>query len=71
MQETKLHRVDSTSHLLFYPTNLILGRGMKMNLFALKIGWVAIDVFIILAITIPVEWVIGLIDKKFENREVK
>jgi len=41
-----------------------------MDTFALKIGWVAIDVFIILAITVPVEWVIGQIDKKFE-REAK
>ena len=42
-----------------------------MNIFALKIGWLVIDIFVIMAITVPVEWVIGLIDKKLENREVK
>jgi len=42
-----------------------------MDTFALKIGWLVIDVFIIMAVTIPVEWVIERIDKKFENREVK
>jgi len=38
-----------------------------MDIFALKIGWVLIDTFVILAVTIPVEWVIGQIDKKFEK----
>ena len=42
-----------------------------MDTFALKIGWVAIDVFIILAVTVPVECLIGWIDDKFEHREAK
>jgi len=42
-----------------------------MDIFALKIGWVVIDVFVIMAVTIPVEWVIEKIDKKFESREAK
>ena len=42
-----------------------------MDIFALKIGWVAIDVFVIMAITIPVECLIEKIDRKFENREDK
>jgi len=42
-----------------------------MDIFALKIGWVAIDVFVILAVTIPVEWIIKRIDRKFEHREAK
>ena len=42
-----------------------------MDIFALKIGWLVIDIFIILAVTIPVEWLIEKIDKKFEHREAK
>ena len=42
-----------------------------MDIFSLKIGWVAIDIFVIMAITIQVECLIERIDKKFEHREAK